>query len=696
DHTDDTDTEQFKADVTDQLRALLPDYMVPSTLALVDEIPLSANGKVDRKQAQILLAEHADAQQTILTPPEGDKECQVASVWQALLPDRSIGRESHFFSLGGDSLLATQVISTLRENGLTAEQPLRLLFAQPVLAEFAAGLSFENAEPLSTLVPDPDARFEPFPLTEVQRAYWMGQSPGLPLNCGTHYLVELDGENVNIGRLEQAWNSLVQHHDMLRVDINDMETQCVAEDPSRFFTSIEQVECDDLEHASTQLSLWWKALSSSKEATLFAARVFSMGHHRSRVGLIFNYLTLDGFSIKMLLRQLALRYRDLEAPLPAPAVSFRDYVQQFAPSAKQRETAIKYWEQKLETLPLSAALPLKVDPRTVNHSHFRRRSMILNRETWQSLKKSTRANGITPSVAVLSAFCEVLSRWSGGHSHTVNMTLFDRQPIHPDINHVAGDFTSLVPVGYQPDRSANLIESALQLQEETFDALEHRQVSSIYVQRERAKHMDMTAAALPIVFTSTLGMSDDLLREETISEFPQISGGGLSETPQVWLDHQMYEYGDELHISWDTVDSLFPEGMLDDMFDALGTMLNTLNVSWNSPLDTLLPLQQTQTRRVTNTTEYPYKERTLHQPFFEMAAETPERTAIISEQHSLSYGELAQAALQLAALLTEHGVQPGEPVAVTLPRGHNQVIAVLGILAAGGCYVPVGTHQPLV
>ncbi|WP_039850769.1 phosphopantetheine-binding protein, partial [Grimontia indica] len=177
--------------------ALLPDYMVPSTLALVDEIPLSANGKVDRKQAQILLAEHADAQQTILTPPKGDKECQVASVWQALLPDRSIGRESHFFSLGGDSLLATQVISTLRENGLTAEQPLRLLFAQPVLAEFAAGLSFENAEPLSTLVPDPDARFEPFPLTEVQRAYWMGQSPGLPLNCGTHYLVELDGENVN-------------------------------------------------------------------------------------------------------------------------------------------------------------------------------------------------------------------------------------------------------------------------------------------------------------------------------------------------------------------------------------------------------------------------------------------------------------------------------------------------------------------
>ncbi|MFB9228754.1 phosphopantetheine-binding protein, partial [Vibrio lentus] len=115
---------------------------------------------------------------------------------------------SHFFSLGGDSLLATQVISALRECGLSAEQPLRFLFAQPVLADFAAGLIAQDVEPVCTLTSDPEARFEPFPLTEIQRAYWMGQSPGLPLNCGTHYLVELDGEDVNIGRLENAWNSL--------------------------------------------------------------------------------------------------------------------------------------------------------------------------------------------------------------------------------------------------------------------------------------------------------------------------------------------------------------------------------------------------------------------------------------------------------------------------------------------------------
>ncbi|MFB9228755.1 condensation domain-containing protein, partial [Vibrio lentus] len=548
---------------------------------------------------------------------------------------------SHFFSLGGDSLLATQVISALRERGLSAEQPLRFLFAQPVLADFAAGLIAQDVEPVCTLTPDPEARFEPFPLTEIQRAYWMGQSPGLPLNCGTHYLVELDGEDVNIGRLENAWNSLVQHHDMLRVELVDIEIQRVSQDPTRFFTSIDLMTCDNEEDAKSQLARWWRSISSAKDATLFAAQAFSYNDSRCRLGLIFNYLSLDGFSIKMLLRQLALRYQNLDAFIPSPSISFRDYVEQVSPSPKQHETAIKYWREKLDTLPLSAALPLEVDPRTISNSQFKRRSLILRQDTWQSLKDTTRQHGITPSVAVLSVFCEVISRWSGGRSHTVNMTLFDRKPLHPDINDVAGDFTSLVPVGYSPDRTKTFLESALCLQEETFSALEHRQVSSIFVQRERAKDMDMTAAALPIVFTSTLGMSDELLKETPDIGFPQLSGGGLSETPQVWLDHQMYEYNGELHVSWDSVEALFPEGMFDSMFTVFENMLNTLHSSWDLPLDPMLPVMQSMARRSLNATGHHQQERTLHHPFFEWESKAPERTALIAEQTTLSYGELA-------------------------------------------------------
>jgi amino acid adenylation domain-containing protein len=164
----------------------------------------------------------------------------------------------------------------------------------------------------------------------------------------------------------------------------------------------------------------------------------------------------------------------------------------------------------------------------------------------------------------------------------------------------------------------------------------------------------------------------------------------------VWLDHQVIEHEGGLLLNWDAVEELFPAGMLDDMFDAEVGLLDWLaSADWSQPAPALLPAAQAAVREAVNDTAGPVPDRALHEGFFARAAREPGRVALLwGEGESLTYGQLADRALRVGALLLAEGLEPGEPVAVSLPRGADQVVAVLGVLAAGGVYVPVGVDQP--
>ncbi|WP_179404973.1 non-ribosomal peptide synthetase [Burkholderia guangdongensis] len=682
--------------LTDALRQLLPDYMVPAHLLAIEALPLSSNGKVDRSQVADLLATGAGYRARELTPPTTDNEVRVAKLWRRLLGTEQIeiGRESSFFALGGDSLLATRLIAALREQGLGAEQPLRLLFAQPRLMDFAAGLAPVSDQPRTRIVAEPGQRYRPFPLTEVQRAYWMGRSPGLPLNCGTHFMLALQGAEVDLDRLQRACNRLLARHDMLRVTVDGDGLQRILPVDSAHPVDITDCVEPDAERASENLQRWWHDSTRRATRSVLRAHVVRHGDGQCRLGLLFDYLSLDGYSIKLLVQELAELYRAPDCALPEIGLSFRDYVTQVQADPVALQRAEDYWRPRLADLPPAAQLTLACDPRELRDVRFKRRTSRLEQRLWSRIKEAARRQALTPSVFVLAAYGEILSRWSGGDAHTINLTMFDRKPVHADIARLVGDFTTLAPVTYRPTPGADLRELAGRMQSEIAEVLEHRAISSIWVQRERARGMGLAAAALPIVFTSTLGMSDARFDDMHADGFPDLAGGGLSETPQVWLDHQMYEHRGELWISWDAVDALFPVGMLDEMFSAFLHLLEQLADTWPQPSLLRLPSAQADVRDAANRSDARCEPHLLHAGLFAMAACSPDRPALLSAGDSLSYGELADKALRIASLLRRHGIRPGEPVAVSLPRGIDQVCAVFGVLAAGGCYVPVGVSQP--
>ena len=203
------------ADLGDFLRTRLPEPMVPSRFVFLEALPLTPSGKVDRGALPAGGGEPAAPRSAA---PRDPLEERIAALWAEVLRLERIGVDDDFFSLGGHSLSAIRLVGRLREE-LGVALPLGRLFAAPTVAGLAAAVREcgPAAAPAAAAVPDPEHAGEPFPLTRVQQAYWIGRRPGLELGgVGSHEYLEVDGTDLDPGRLGAAWRRLVERHGILR------------------------------------------------------------------------------------------------------------------------------------------------------------------------------------------------------------------------------------------------------------------------------------------------------------------------------------------------------------------------------------------------------------------------------------------------------------------------------------------------
>jgi yersiniabactin nonribosomal peptide synthetase len=692
------DLDALRAWVADRL----PSYMLPDRLLVQAVMPLTANGKLDRSAAQLLLDQAVTERSGQREAPNGPVEQAIARIWAELLEAPQVGRDDGFFAMGGDSLIATRMVARLRAAGL-AGGGVAALFGAQTLRDFAALLSF-GTDGLSAadrtsarIVPAPHRAYEPFPLTDVQAAYLMGRQSGFTLGgVGTWHYSEFDGPSVDIERLTVAWRRLIQRHGMLRAVVED-GTQRVLEKVPEFRIGVREVDAAEAEQALTGLREEMShQVRDPARWPLFDVRAVryrdGSGTARVRLGIGLDYLVLDALSITTLYAELNRLYADPEAELPPVELSFRDYVTGLAADPEAEERARAHWSRRLDELPPAPSLPFDHDPALVETPYFTRRQLRLGAARWQAVKEESARHGLTPSTVLLAAYGEVLTAWSGSDAVTVTLTLFNRREVHPHVPHVLGDFTGLAPTAYRRS-DGGWLTAAKELQRRQAEDLDHHDVPASWLLRELTRRTGTLDAAAPVVFTSALGVGDAALSDATAG-FPE-KIWGISQSPQVCLDHQVTEEAGELVVTWDAVEELFCDGVLDAMVDAHTRLLDHLaDGDWTAPIPDLVPAGQRRTRAALNRTQ-PHKPSLLHEAFFARAEAEPGRTALIAaDGRTVHYGELAEAALRTATALHERGVREGDLVAVTLPKGPAQIIAVMGVLAAGAAYVPIGVEQP--
>ncbi|MEC4892951.1 MAG: amino acid adenylation domain-containing protein [Oscillatoria sp. PMC 1051.18] len=572
-----------------------------------------------------------------------------------------------------------------------------------LLQQNQTNISKSVSPELPTIKPAPELRYEPFPLTDMQYAFWVGRSGVLELgNVANHGYYEIETGNLDIDRLNQALQKLIERHDMLRAIVLPDGQQKILSDVPPYQMKVLDLRGKDKETIEEKISEVRACLSHqvlpADQFPLFDFRVTCLTEDTFRLHISYDLQVFDAWSLFRLFDEWFQLYEKPETALPDLEISFRDYVlaEQALQQTQLYQASQNYWLSRLDKLPPAPDLPLAKTPQELTQPQNKRYEARLNPTDWKNLQQRANHAGLTASGVLLAAFAEVLTLWSKSAEFTLNLALFNRLPLHSQVNDILGDFTSVTLLAVHNQGQESFTERAVRLQQQLWQDLEHRYFSGVRVIREWNRSQKNAPNTIPIVFTSTLGFRSLGQETSTFSHFGELVYG-ISQASQAWMDVQVWEEKGELTFNWDVVEELFPEGLIEDMFASYERFLKELADSesvWVEKQRQILPESQLVQINAVNATDAPISEKLLQELFTAQIQQRGESIAVISPQYKLSYRELGDRVNQVAHKLRSLNVTPNQLVAVVMEKGWEQIVAVMGILTAGAAYVPIDPSLP--
>ncbi len=538
---------------------------------------------------------------------------------------------------------------------------------------------------------------EPFSLAPMQHAMWVGRQDNQQLGgVAGHLYVEFDGGPIDPERLRTAATALARRHPMLRVRFLPDGTQRItpADESGAFPVDVEDLRELGADEVDQRLAAIRDAKSHQQlDGAVFELAVTLLPDQRSRLHVDLDMQAADAMSYRTLMADLAALY--LGRALPELGYTYRQYRQAIEAEDAQpqpaRDADRAWWAQRLPELPDPPALPT-TGGRARNQST--RRWHWLDPQTRDALFARAQARGFTPAMALAAGFANTLARWSTTSRFLLNVPLFGRQALHPDVDSLVGDFTSSLLLDVDLVGASTAAVRAQVVQDAMRTAAAHSAYPGLSVLRDLSRHRG-TQVLAPVVFTSALGLGE-LFGSEVTGQFGT-PGWIISQGPQVLLDAQVTEFDGGVLVNWDVREGIFPPGVIDAMFayhiDEL-LRLASADDAWDAPGPSALPEAQRAVRAAANGRTADPSGEALHDGFFRQAEQQPDAPAVFASSGDLSYARLRDQALAVAAALRAAGVAAGDTIAVMGPKTAEQIPGLLGILSVGAVYLPIGADQP--
>ncbi|MGW7465272.1 amino acid adenylation domain-containing protein [Streptomyces xantholiticus] len=626
------------------------------------------------------------------------------------------GDQDNLIELGLDSLKLMRIADRCRRTGLDigfadlARRPTLAgwgdLLAEAGGAAAAAAPAPDDNPSAATLVApvapaaasSEPADGEPFPLALMQHAYWVGRGGSQALGAvAAHLYTEFDGSGVDPARLGAAVAALAERHPMLRARILDDGRQVIGAWTRGTALPVLDLRDASPQEVEEQTARLREQLSHQlldvEAGQVFDIRVTLLPGGRTRVHVDVDMLAADARSYRTLLADLVHLYERPDQPLPPLDYTYAQYLAERR-TQPPRDQDVRWWRERLGELPGAPTLPARPEAERGAAHRVTRLHHWLSPQQRARLTDQARRHAVTPAVAAATAFAEVLGAWSGEPRFLLNVPMFDRRPLHADVDRLVGDFTSSVLLDVDLSETRTFAERVRDAQDRMHRAAAHSSYSGVEVLRDLSRDQGSQVLA-PVVFTSALDLGELFGQdvERCLGEPAWI----VSQGPQVLLDAQITELHGGLLVNWDVRADAFPDGAAEAMFAAFTDLIGTVadGTAWDAPVGPLATEAQLAVRAEANHTAGAMPEQPLHQAFFARAAAAPDAPAVLAaDSTALTYGELAERALRVAGALRARGVEPGDAVAIRLPKGPDQLVAVLGVHAAGAHYVPIGVEQP--
>ena len=540
----------------------------------------------------------------------------------------------------------------------------------------------------------------PFPLTHVQRAYWLGRSAHIELGgVAAHGYLEMACEDLDETQLENALNRVIAAHPMLRAVITDAGEQRILEDVPQYRIACEDWRDDTIEQAEQKCAATRDRMRQQilpfDVWPMFEIRLSRMPQDKWIMHLSFDILLFDIKSLELWVGEWWKAYSDPLFEVPSPVGSFRDHVMRITKREKseQAQRAREYWQTRIPNLPLGPDLPLKTLQEAISGARFRRVQTQLTRAQWTAISAHAQKYGLTGSAFMMALYARALAVWSTNPLFSLTVTLFSRDSIGQDMDDVIGDFTSLLPLEIDCRAHDTMAELSKAAQQRLWHDLDNSMHSGIEVLAAlQAREGTHGKALIPYVFTSGLGTGRSYI--DAFSAFGRIVDAAV-QTPQLLIDHQVLEYDGGIVVNWDYVADAFEEKQIEEIAKTHVDWLRKLadQTAWEDPtLFASAPAASEPTQEAT--WDPALANRSLSDVFEQTVAQYPARKALISGDRTISYAALDNASTSLANTLVSHGVQAEELVGIHMRKGWQQVVAVLAILKAGGAYMPIDPTLP--
>ncbi|WP_334016879.1 condensation domain-containing protein, partial [Burkholderia gladioli] len=687
--------------IRDHLAAQLPDYMVPTAFVRLDALPLSPNGKLDRRA--LPAPDSSALARQVYEAPQGEIECALAEIWAELLGVERIGRHDSFFALGGHSLLAVRLVGRIAALG--TELPLAKLFASPTLAGLAALITNRLDQGTAALPPiTPVPRDGELPLSFAQQRLWfLAQLDGVSATYHIPLALRLQGR-LDTAAWQRALDTLLDRHEALRSVFVAVQGQPqVRLLPVGTALPVTHHDLRDAPDAQQLL----QAISAQEAHTpfdlehgpLIRARLVRLSEDEHAFLLTQHHIVSDGWSFDVLFSELQALYRACLDGRPDPlaplAIQYPDYAawQRQWLTGERLQAQGEYWRQTLADAPTLLDLPTD-HPRPAQQSFVGAHvPMRLDAELTQALRRLAQTHGATLFMTVMGAWAAVLARLSGQQDIVIGTPSANRnrQEVEPLIGFFVNTLALRLDLSGTPDAAALLARvrhAALAAQDH--QDLPFEQIVEIVNPPRKLEH----APLFQVMFSWQSQQGTSLpLPELEVTALPP-----AYDTVKFDLELALEENGDEIFGTLSYSTALFHRATIERQAGYLEAMLRAMVRDETQAIDhvDILPPEE---RKLLlgdwNATQADYPEQhCIHQSFEQQVERTPDAVALVFEDQTLSYTQLNERANQLAHELIALGVQPDSRVAICVERSSAMLVGLLAILKAGGAYVPLDPAYP--
>ncbi|MFY2561144.1 amino acid adenylation domain-containing protein [Corallococcus terminator] len=687
------------SELRDFLKRSLPDYMLPAVFVCLPSLPLSPNGKVDRKALPPPddSLSHSDS----FLPPRSPLEELLSNLWAQLLGLPRVGVLDNFFDLGGHSLLATQLVSRIRET-LRVELPLRHLFSSPTVASLARVLSDSLSGPHASSPISPSSRDSLLPLSFAQQRLWLIDQlqPGSAA-YNVPLAIHLSGD-LSLSSLQRTLDSLVERHEALRTSFalhNGQPFQLIATslslplpliDLSANANASEQVLTLATEEAARPFDL-------ARGPLIRAALLRTAPRHHVLL-LTMHHIVSDGWSMDVLFRELSALYTAFSnnqpatlAPLPIQYADFSVWQREWL-HGERLDAQLSYWKQQLAGAPPVLELPTDFPRPSSQSLRGAVESLTLPLSLLDSLKRLSRQEGTTLFMTLLAGFQLMLSRYSGQEDISVGTAIANRN--RAELEGLIGFFVNSLVMRTQLSGAPSFRELLRRVREVALGAYAHQDVP--FEQVVEALQVPRDARYSPL-FQVRFNLQDSPYAHL------KMAGLDLSVLETEWnytkfdLHLFMSESAEGLQASFAYSTDLFKPDTIRRMLGHLGRLLEGLAATPDQPITAVPMLTDPEVRQLSlwnAATLLDESSRCFHTRFEQQAQATPESTALVFEDHSLTYRQLNERANRLAWHLQSLGVGPDHVVGLYLERSLDLLVGLLAILKAGGAYLPMDPGLP--